>query len=438
MPSRRRFLDTCLKAGLALPAAGLPGSLSADQLVPVGRALPDPRPPRTLLDRLPDLKRRFVFEYYPWYGGPPEYVHWNSADRVPPHDLAATSYPLLGAYDSRSRTVVERHARWIADAGVGSVNLSWWGVGGFEDRAVHTVMDVMRDHDLKVTFHLEPYGPERGARFLSDVLHLLREYGEKRRYDALLLLKGPGGREGPLLKGFATILPPTATDCHGVTRPVPEYTTDDTWRRANDDLRSLLRRDFDQITLLADSAHYPRVQASGFDGVAFYDPFVRPDAYRPLARQATAAGLVFSFSVNPGVDAIRLRHVAPDSCYTPLPFEPPTTPPLDWPRPEERERAARIARERIVESFRATLAVQTDPTLLNVRREFFLVYITSFNEWHEGTQFEPMKDDAELTPEERAVGYHNPADGSDRLRTLATLVAEVLSPPVEAPTIRRP
>ena len=56
---------------------------------------------------------------------------------------------------------------------------------------------------------------------------------------------------------------------------------------------------------------------------------------------------------------------------------------------------------------------------------FFLVYITSFNEWHEGTQFEPMKDAAALTPEEWAVGYHNPRDGYYRLRQLGELLARL-------------
>ena len=70
--------------------------------------------------------------------------------------------------------------------------------------------------------------------------------------------------------------------------------------------------------------------------------------------------------------------------------------------------------------------MQTDPSLANVRRGFFLVYVTSFNEWFEGHVFEPMKDFAELTPAERAVGYHNPADGSYRLKQLQALLAETI------------
>ena len=69
-------------------------------------------------------------------------------------------------------------------------------------------------------------------------------------------------------------------------------------------------------------------------------------------------------------------------------------------------------------SLEATVEVQTDPRLTNDRRGFFLVYINSFNEWHEGHAFEPMKDAADLTAEERAQGYRNSPRGGYRLEVL--------------------
>src|SRR5204862_6165351 len=123
------------------------------------------------------------------------------------------------------------------------------------------------------------------------------------------------------------------------------------------------------------------------------------------AENCSARDLVFAFNVNPGFDGVVERLVAPDSCYKPLPFEPAGAVP-DWTTARARLAAARVSERRIRDSFATTIALQTDPTLANVRHGFFVAFLNSFNEWHEGHQFEPMKDAAALTPEERAIGYH--------------------------------
>jgi hypothetical protein len=350
---------------------------------------------------------------------------------VPPLDLASNYVPRLGAYESGSPAVIEQHARWIAEAGAGGISLSWWGPDSFEDRNVNVVMDVMKDHGLQVAFHMEPYAPDRGLRWSSDVLYLLREYGERRRWDALLLLRDADGSVGPLFKSFYTVLPERARDCHGVEQRVEGYTADSTWRRQNDAVRDALRHDFDHVTLLCDSSDFRRVAASGFDGIAIYDPFVAPVQYAPLAAGAARDDLLFAFNVNPGFDSIARRYVEPESCYVPPDFAPPTFG-LDWQLPEHRELAAQRSRERIAESFAAALAVQTDRALSNYRRGFFLVYVNSFNEWHEGHAFEPMKDAAALSEVERAFGYHNPERGDYRLEMLASLLRTVVRPALAA------
>jgi hypothetical protein len=79
-----------------------------------------------------------------------------------------------------------------------------------------------------------------------------------------------------------------------------------------------------------------------------------------------------------------------------------------------------------VESFNTTVDLQTSPMLANSRQGFFLVYINSFNEWHEGHQFEPSRNRAELTASERALGLHNGDEGSYRLDTLGGLIRDVV------------
>lgn len=369
---------------------------------------------RLLRERHPDLSRHFAFEYYPWYHTSP-WRHWDQWDRRPPADIASTSIPALGPYSSIDSSVVERHARWIAEAGVGTINLSWWGPGSFEDRAVPLVMDVMRDHGVKVAFHLEPYTDRRALAYAEDILYLIREYGDRRGWDTMLVLRDAEGREGPIFKSFATILPFEIVDCKGRTRQVPLWAPVSTWREETDAAREQLRRDFDHVLLLADSSDLERVVSSGFDGIAIYDNYVRPDGWGDLARACQAADVFFSFNINAGFDGIEPRGIDPDGCYSPLPFEPPA--PVDWRSPRGRERAKLVAQARIAESAETSVRLQIDPGLPNMRKGLFMVYINSFNEWHEGTAFEPMKDYRALNSAERQQ-YHNPLDGDYRLQTL--------------------
>jgi len=88
--------------------------------------------------------------------------------------------------------------------------------------------------------------------------------------------------------------------------------------------------------------------------------------------------------------------------------------------------SGRAARRAHRESFGTTLRLQTEPTLANARRGFFLVFVNPFSEWHEGTQFEPAVAARALGAELRALGYHNARDGRARLTALRGHLAPVL------------
>jgi len=417
--SRRRFLRTAAAAGAGLLSC--PRGAAATR-IPFAESEP-------LSARFADLPRHFIFEYYPWYSTSP-WGHWDAANRRPPIDIASNYMPALGPYDSHARPIIEQHAKWIRQTGAGAIDISWWGRDGNPDRAVHALMDVMAYHDIHATFHLEPYGRSRAAGFARDIEHLIREFGDRRRWDCLLLLADADGTSGPVFKTFSTIELPESTDCHGNTRPIPDYVRDSVWRAQTDRVRETFAADFDHVTLLCDCTAVDRVAAAGFDGFAIYDPFVAPDTWPIHARNASGAGQLFSFNINPGFDGVVERQ-SPDDCYRPPPFEPGGAV-YNWTQREDRNAAYEKGAARVAESLAQTVALQTSPAFGNAERGFFLAFINSFNEWHEGTQFEPMRPRGGLSAEELAVGYHNHDCGTCRLDQLGYLLADVLRTPDRA------
>lgn len=379
-------------------------------------------PAEVLRARFPNLRRHFVFEYYAWYRANP-WRHWDEAGHTPPTSLAASTIPALGAYDSTSAQIIEQHARWMADAGVGAIALSWWGQGSSDDQATHLIMDIMRAHDIHVSFHLEPYRDDRVHSYASDVLYLLREYGDKRRWDNFLLLDRADGTAAPVFKSFRTILPQTIIDCKGVRQTVPDYAPDDAWRAQTDVIRETVRTDFDRIVLLADSLDLGRTKASGFDGIAIYDSYVRPATWAAAAHTFGGNDLLYSFALNCGFDGY-LPVIPRGECDVPLPFEPPVGT-VNWTSDASRLAAEQASRARIIESMYETMRLQADPGQFNARTGFFLTYVNTFNEWHEGTSFEPARHRRDLTPAERALAYHNPDDGAWRLHLLQSLLLPI-------------
>ena len=150
-----------------------------------------------------------------------------------------------------------------------------------------------------------------------------------------------------------------------------------------------------------------------------------PDIWRTHAQNCTARDLVFSFQINPGFDSIIFPQSDPNSCYTPPAFSPGGGD-YDWTRAADRTAAELPSRRRITDSFNTTVNLQISPSLSNARHGFFLAYINSFNEWHEGHQFEPARNRGDLTDAERALGLHNGDIGSYRLETLRDLIGDVV------------
>ena len=370
--SRRAFLERALWAGAASSTVGL---------VP-DRARPGPSRVRTRASRpcaelFPDLSRHFIFEYYPWYGGPPDYVHWDYLDRHPPDDIASNFVPRLGPYDVTSFATLEQHARWInrvRSRGDRPVLVGPRQLHGPRGPADHG-RDARPRHQGHVrdgALRGRPWPALRGRRALPDRRATASSAGSTR---SCCCATRTARRARSSRASAASCPSPRPTAAAGPRDP-SDFTSDATWRQQTDRLRNTLRGDFDHITLLADSLEFARTPASGFDGIGIYDNFIAPERYRALAEGASRAGLVFSFNVNPGYDQIEPRIAPPRA--RPRPIPPILATRRDPPRPPRASstgRGPRSARRRprppatgSATSFEATVEVQTDATLTNARR----------------------------------------------------------------------
>ena len=291
--------------------------------------------------------------YYPWYGNPQvdgAYRHWRHEQmgavenrRTYPggDDIGADYYPALGCYSSGDPVVVQKHLLWAARAGIGTLCVSWWGIGSPEDLLLPALLEAAESHDMKLSLHLEPF-PNRGATTMREALaHLLGHFGD---HEALYRLPGDGRPVCYVYDSYLT----TPEEWAELLRPGGSL--------------SIRGTDLDAVVLglWVEEDDGAALHAAGFDGFYTYfatDGFTYGSTtanWPDLAGFARDHELIFAPCVGPGYADLRIR-------------------PWNTANQREREDGAYYARM-------AAAAVATAPDLIGM---------TSFNEWHEGTQIEP-------------------------------------------------
>lgn len=291
--------------------------------------------------------------YYPWYGTPERdgsWRHWAHdqmgavEDRVSypgDRDIGADFYPAGGCYSSNDPAVLARHMDELRRAGVGSLCTSWWGDGSFEDRALPALLDAAADAGLGVSLHLEPIPGRDAAVSRTALVSLIDRFGEHPG------LYRPDGR--PLVFVYDSYLTPA-----------------DEWSRLLDPDGDLSIRgtpyDAVMIGLWVEADHGEELARAGFDGMYSYfatDGFTFGSTtanWPDMAAFARSRGLLFVPCVGPGYADLRIR---------------------PWNTANQRGREGGAYYERMVA---AALAVAPP-----------LIGLTSYNEWHEGTQIEPAE-----------------------------------------------
>ncbi len=132
--------------------------------------------------------------YYNWYGNVEhdgEQFHWNHD--VLPHwsdptwddvdgfpggeNIGANYYPELGCYSSSDVAVIDTHMQMIRKAGIGVVVITWWGKDSFEDKSIGQYLTSAEAAGLKVAIHVEPFY-DSAEEFKDQIDYLSANYGD--------------------------------------------------------------------------------------------------------------------------------------------------------------------------------------------------------------------------------------------------------------------
>ncbi|MBX3179609.1 MAG: alpha-mannosidase [Candidatus Hydrogenedentes bacterium] len=304
--------------------------------------------------------------YYSWYGNPQTDGAWRQWDHAvaarnpdekhtckPPEDIGANFYPEIGLYSSNDPNAVAQHMQHLKQAGVGVVSATWWGIGDYTDAALQILFDEAARAGVRVNFHIEPFGGRDGNGFRKALVHLLDRWGN---HPALYRNANHGNR--PLVYLYDSYKTP-ASEWARVLTPQGDLTIRGT------------AYDVIAIGLWVKEDETAFLRQGGFDGFYTYfatDRFTYGSTWAnwpALAEIARENNWIFIPSVGPGYEDRKIR-------------------PWNGVNSRAREKGAYYDR-----AFQAAIAA--NPALIS---------ITSFNEWHEGTQIEPARSHPPALPPE--------------------------------------
>ena len=131
--------------------------------------------------------------YYGWYGNPQvsnQWVHWKDVDETNKTIASSTNWPKLGAYDSHDPKLVEQHYKWAQGAGLTGFIVTWWRIGDFHDKGLPLMLDTAQKHGMHVTVYYETV-PSRDAPTpegaVNDIVYIFDRYA---RHPAWLKVDG--------------------------------------------------------------------------------------------------------------------------------------------------------------------------------------------------------------------------------------------------------
>jgi hypothetical protein len=225
----------------------------------------------------------------------------------------------------------------LVQARIGVIAVSWWGIGSWEDKTLDAIFAAAAAWGIKIAFHIEPYQGQTAASVGGDIRYLLGRFGSSPTLY----------RVSRATAGSSSTSPRPVFYLFGSSRlPVPDLTAV---------IRALRGTANDSIVMV----HSPKASTAvkdGADGVYTYDSMAAPDALAGLVADCRTDRVICSPSVSPGFDNSQ-------AVSTGVLFQ------------------GRQSGARYDSMWQAVLGAHAE-----------WVSVTTFNEWHEGTQIEPATD----------------------------------------------
>ncbi len=128
-----------------------------------------------------NVGRHVMAFYYPWYGlerSGDRNRHWGQWDAKKKDAPQSLRWPVGGPYDSTDPDVVDRHMRQFEEAGIDVAIVSWWGPGDHTDKAMPVILDQAAKHGRQVTVYFEVvHGkPPTTESAVKDLNYLSKKY----------------------------------------------------------------------------------------------------------------------------------------------------------------------------------------------------------------------------------------------------------------------
>jgi len=126
--------------------------------------------------------------YYDWYGRPERqdhWVHWGGENTTNHSTPETTHYPARGAYDSQDPAIIDGHILEAKSHGVSGFIATWWGQGSYEDRSFALLLAHAEQADFKASIYWETApgaGCEQIDRATADLVYVLSHYGANKAF----------------------------------------------------------------------------------------------------------------------------------------------------------------------------------------------------------------------------------------------------------------